>query len=181
MIFSGIEAEFRQNQVRPNQVMNQKGSTLTITLILMVILTLLVLNGLESSRWQEKISANVQNKKETFQAAESAIESVIREGQGPIDANNILAQSMFAIISRPEDGSSFDLSEPEITARALTCYDGAVPAVGYSQGVSSQSFMAFRYKIRGRGEISATQAISTNIQGVEKVAPSGGAMATRCP
>lgn len=159
----------------------QRGAVLVVTLILLLILTLLVLSGLESSRWEERISANIQKKKETFQSAESAIEQVIKEGNSPIDAGNILAQSMFTITPRPADGSSFDLSYPALTARAETCYDGAFPAMGYSQGEGSQSFMAFRYKIRGRGEIPSIQAISTNLQGVEKIGPSGGIMPKRCP
>ena len=52
---------------------NQRGATLAITLLILFIITLLGVSSIQVTQMQEKMSANIQDKEFSFNAAESAL------------------------------------------------------------------------------------------------------------
>lgn len=51
----------------------QRGATLAITLLMLLIVTLLAISSIQVTQMQEKMSANLQDKELSFHAAESAL------------------------------------------------------------------------------------------------------------
>ncbi|MBF0446683.1 MAG: hypothetical protein HQL67_00635 [Magnetococcales bacterium] len=159
----------------------EQGSVLIISLILLFLLTSLTVFGSQRSTLNEQLSGNTQKKRVTFQAAESAIESVVEEANGSLVAGNVLVDSIVNMVQRPTGNGGYDLVDVAILSQALTCYDGEGVIAGFSLGVGSQSFVAHRYKVRGRGTIAAIQAKTTHLQGAEKIGPSSGIVGGNCP
>ncbi|MBF0132520.1 MAG: hypothetical protein HQL75_08045 [Magnetococcales bacterium] len=157
-----------------------RGSVLVITLILLVVLTIITTSRMGINQVEEKVTANAQKNEMTFQAAESAIETVVQEGNGTLSSTNVLAQSLSAITLRPADGSSLNMNDASVSTRAVVCYSGEGVASGFSMGEDSQSFSWYIYQVRGRGEITTASAITTNLQGIRKLGPSGSVTAN-CP
>lgn len=158
-----------------------QGSVLIVSLIILFLLTFLAINGSRTSTLNEKLSGHAQKKMVTFQAAESAIESVLEEANGSLVAGNALVDSIIGIVQRPAPGVGYDLNDATIMSQSLVCYDGERVIPGFSMGVGAQSFVGHRYKVRGRGSIVTINARTTNLQGVEKIGPSSGGANRNCP
>ncbi|MBF0193967.1 MAG: hypothetical protein HQL71_05390 [Magnetococcales bacterium] len=159
----------------------EQGSVLIISLVMLFLLTFFAISGSKTSTLNEKISGNTQKKRVTFQAAESAIESVVEEANGSLVAGNVLVDGMVAMVERPVSGVGYDLNDATILSEALICYDGEAVIPGFSMGVGKQNFVGHQFKIRGRGSITAINALTTNLQGVEKIGPSSGGGTGNCP
>ncbi|MBF0369104.1 MAG: pilus assembly PilX N-terminal domain-containing protein [Magnetococcales bacterium] len=150
---------------------DERGSVLLIGLLFLLVVSALAITASRMSGLDERVSANSHRINITFQAAESAIESIIEEGNGNLDINNVLAQSMMAITQRPADGSSYDMADAHVESRGIICYDGEGIAPGFSLGEGTQNFTAHRFKFRGRGEIPDINSRSTNLQGARIIGP----------
>jgi Tfp pilus assembly protein PilX len=60
-----------------NRQSNERGATLVVGLIMLVVLTLLVLSGVRSSNVNLRVAGNMQKQAESSAAAQQAIEAVI--------------------------------------------------------------------------------------------------------
>jgi hypothetical protein len=159
----------------------EQGSVLVVSLMMLFLLTFLAIISSRTSTVNEKISGNLQKKRVTFQAAESAIESVVEEANGSLVVGNVLVDSITVMAQRPSASTGYDLNDATVISQSLTCYDGEKMAPGYSMGVGSQSFVLHQYKIRGRGSISVVGAETTNLQGAQKIGPSSDGATGNCP
>lgn len=61
----------------------QSGAALVIGLVILLVMTLLGVSSMNSSRTELKIAANIQNKSIAFQAAENAIQRVVLDPATP--------------------------------------------------------------------------------------------------
>jgi len=65
----------------------QKGAVLVIGLIILVVLTLLGVQGMRTNVAQERMAANMRERNVAFQAAESALR--VGESEGPFDGTGV--------------------------------------------------------------------------------------------
>ena len=111
----------------------QQGVALAISLILLVALTILGVATLTSTRFQEQITSNAQQKAVSFEAAESAINSVL------VDPELIIE----SIVENPsgehhDPGPVFPEGLDEFLSSALDQQIGGEKSLDISSSVSVQ-------------------------------------------
>jgi type IV pilus assembly protein PilX len=132
----------------------QRGATLVVGLVLLLVMTLLGITGLTSSAVNLAMAGNSQNAQNSFQAAESAIEVELRIGAADPD------------VPRINDGYNFGGGT---RARTETAFQATrLPPPGYSL----TEYQADHYVITSTGT-SARSAVSTHLQGFYVVVPGG--------
>lgn len=77
----------KAHYVRP--IDRQRGATLLIALVLLVVMTLLGLSSIRSTSMQERMGANLYDRSLAFQAVESAL----REAEATISINTVVTNS----------------------------------------------------------------------------------------
>ena len=133
----------------------QRGATLVIGLILLLVMTLLGITGLTSSTVDLAMAGNSQNAQNSFQAAESTIEVELRLGASGTDT--------------PRVDDNYDFGNGA-HGRAETAFQATrLPPPGYSL----TEYQADHYLITSTGT-AARSATSTHLQGFYVVVPAGG-------
>jgi uncharacterized iron-regulated membrane protein len=133
----------------------QRGATLVIGLILLLVMTLLGITGLAGSTVDLAMAGNSQNAQNSFQAAESTIEVELRLGASGTDA--------------PRVDDNYDFGNGT-HGRAETAFQATrLPPPGYSL----TEYQADHYLITSTGT-AARSASSTHLQGFYVVVPGGG-------
>jgi len=134
---------------------SQRGATLVIGLILLLVMTLLGIAGLTSSTVDLAMAGNSQNAQNSFQAAESTIEVELRLGASGTDT--------------PRVDDNYDFGNGT-HGRAETAFQATrLPPPGYSL----TEYQADHYLITSTGT-AARSATSTHLQGFYVVVPAGG-------
>lgn len=134
----------------------QRGSALLVSLVFLVILTVLGLSVMNTSHLEMKMAANAQFGNQAFQAAESAIDSVMRipkptlltfVGGAPTARNYFFNQT--TAVGFP-DGSQFFAE----TAATLTTFQqtGNVPGGGFSVSEDAGTPKAHHFTIESTGQ-----------------------------
>jgi hypothetical protein len=143
----------------------QSGIALFATLIILLVITVLATSSISVTSLEQTMATNIQAESMAFQASESAINAAMTN-----DA--LLLQ---AIDSAPGSWptSSIDLNDPKVTSVAEVRHMGTGNASGFSIGLESGMFGAFRFEIIGRGTVDAINVQSESTQGAYKIAPSG--------
>lgn len=153
----------------------ERGSALIVSLVFLIILTILGVSTMNTSRLELRMAANQQAANQAFQASASGIESTLIE-------TNIFNTSLEC---EPDDsvgvdhtfyynqkaGASFSDGTNTFLDRALsrTCFEvqGAVPAGGFSLG---SKVSAFHFRILSTAQ-SVGGSESQQVQGFYKVGP----------
>lgn len=163
---------------RELKTQNQDGMALVVGLMLMGVIALVSVAAMRGTRTQEQMAANNQNQVITFQAAESAIRSVIGEIAGVVDRPAGESQNVFSQSITAGEGSatpptrSFIDGTQGAQSTATVNYAGTAPSPGFSLDVSAGAVVAHQFQITSVGTVDATGATSTHIQGVERAGPS---------
>ena len=157
----------------------QQGVALAISLILLVALTILGVATLTSTRFQEQITSNAQQKAVSFEAAESAINSVLVDPDLIVDSivNNPSGQhhdpdpvhpaGLDAILSASLDqsnakGVSLDISS---TVSVQYCGERALQVGTELTGDQSKvRFVAMVFDVNGTAQIANSNANSDHVQ-----------------
>ncbi len=152
-----------------NMHKRQSGAALVIGLVILLVMTLLGVSSMNSSRTELKIAANIQNKSVAYQVAENAIQRLILNPATPWGSTekNTPVLSTYA----PED-------ENYSATTIMTLTDCRKNPIGYSlegDGINDGKGSANRAIIHnvksigdatapGTGAVVASSAISVGIQ-----------------
>jgi type IV pilus assembly protein PilX len=63
----------------PRQRSAQRGVTLIITLVMLVVITLIAISGIRSTTLNERMAGNSRDRQRAFQAAEAAVRSCLKQ------------------------------------------------------------------------------------------------------
>lgn len=134
----------------------QRGVSLLVTLVMLVVMTLLVVSAIRAGNANLKTTANLQVRQEAVQAAQTAIENILS------DRANFTAPAQ-RTVNVAVDGASATYA---VTVAAPTCLL-AVPVPGYSiefqDSAPSDSF----WDVRATTTDPGTGASATVQQGVK--------------
>jgi type IV pilus assembly protein PilX len=118
----------------------QSGAALIVGLILLLVLTVLGVSGMNTSRMEVRMAGNMQFRQDAFQLAESGIDVAIAGGG-------------FTTTSAP---STIDWLGTEYDRKAVTTFETAVPlsAVAFSMGntAGGGSVMAYHFDVESQGK-----------------------------
>jgi len=158
---------------------SQQGVALAISLILLVALTVLGVATLNSTRFQEQITSNAQQKAVSFEAAESAINSVLVDPQLIVDSivsnpagqhhnpEPVFPDGLEEILSESLDqengnGKSLDISS---TVTVQYCGERALQmGTELSGDQSGVRFVSMVFDVNGIAKIANTNANSDHLQ-----------------
>lgn len=144
----------------------QKGAVLVVSLIVLLVLTLMGIGGMNSSVMQERMASNAQNSNREFQAAESAIDSVMQD---------LMAGTYTALQAAMNSASS--ISAPTtvtitgLTADVRTQYLGEIYMTnGDSMNANEDTpfLKGHRYQVIGQAEMTGSGTPHRVYQGVER-------------
>ncbi len=150
----------------------QKGAALILSLIILLVISVIGLASMNTSILQERMSANAQNARQAFLAAEAAGQDLSRRLE-PMNSGS--AEWSHALDVLDAGIREATTPEPYIgvgtdkVASAELRYLGEVTLVeGHSFGEDIETFRQ-RYEIIGRATVTGTGAESTVIRGVSVV------------
>lgn len=136
----------------------QRGATLIVGLILLMVLTVLGVSGMNTSRMEVRMAGNTQFRQDAFQLAESGIDVAIASGT-------------FSTTPVP---TTIDWLGTDYDRKVVTTYQTAVPlsAVAFSMGNTSGggSVMAFHFDADSQGK-APRGANATHRQGFYVLGP----------
>ncbi len=143
---------------------SQSGAVLVVSLIFVLILALVGVSGMRTVIAERAMATNTQYSMESFQAAETAIESAITDVSVYAEALNL-----------PEGSQSthrtFDIDRPGapyiVASSATVSQGGHSLAIGFSVG----EYAAYPFTITGTGQIESIGAESVHIQTVQRIGP----------
>lgn len=140
---------------------SERGATLFVSLVLLVLISLLGVNALKNASVEEQMSANLYQKNITFQASESAVETSLE--------NIALLGTALGSNGAPVV-QNMTTTVPGVTATVTYTYVGDGPAGGFSIG-NGTGFAAAQMMITATGELAALNARTTTVHGVYRVSP----------
>jgi len=146
----------------------ERGATLIVSLIVLLVLTLIGVAGMNTSVMQERMAVNSQNSNRAFQAAESTVRSLMDE----VYANNLdlLRESMQ---NSSGVSSKVDVtidSDNGVTGSYKARYLGEVIITSGSSmdaDESSNQLKGFRYELEGEASVANTGASARVFKGIE--------------
>ena len=170
----------------------QRGVTLLVTLIMLVVLTLLVISAIRSSTINLHIAGNMQMQEEATASAQQAIEQVISTNftANPassvvnVDINNSGTTDYTADVAKPTclgstsiTNSSLDMTNPK-DAPCFSSSTASNSGIIYASGVPSTAVQSWCYSQQWDVKAKATAtsgsgANSTVHQGVSLRVPAG--------
>lgn len=141
-------------------IRRQRGTTLVVSLILLLVLTVLGVSGMSTSALELTMASNTQYHEDAFQAAETGIDIAVA-------TRNFTTLAPSAVPLTP-------LGDGTYQTQGLTTFAETtpVPDAGFSMGTNSGSVQAFHFDIvaTGTGPRGAT---ATHTQSFYVVGPGG--------
>ncbi len=139
----------------------QRGAVLVVSLVMLMVMTLVGISAMRSAVEEEKMSANSMNWNKTFQAAESAVNSVMADAE---------VQLAGAITEGEDSEFSTALttlySDGSVTSTASTTFNNEVGTVSGESTSVEGSTIAYSFEVIGTGTMTATGAASRIAQGI---------------
>jgi len=124
----------------------QRGATLIVGLILLLVLTVLGVSGMSTARMEVRMAGNTQFRQDAFQLAESGIDLAIAGGS----------------YNTTSTASTIDWLGAEYDRKAVTTFEAATPlsavafSMGNAAGGGSVSAYHFEVEAQGKGPRNAT-------------------------
>jgi type IV pilus assembly protein PilX len=149
-------------------VSRERGATLIVSLIVLLVLTLIGVAGMNTSVMQERMAANSQNSNRVFQGAESTLRALLDD----IQANDLdlLRQSMQRA-SGESDLVAVTIDQGNgVTGSFQARFLGEVIITSGSSmnaDESSSQLKGFRYELEGEAEMANTGAEAKIFKGIE--------------
>jgi type IV pilus assembly protein PilX len=143
-----------------NSIRYQRGTTLIVSLILLLVLTVLGVSGMSTATLELTMASNAQFHQDAFQAAETGIDVAISQRNFTTVAPSIVPLTPLG------DGS---YATQGVTTFAETT---PVPDAGFSMGVNSGTVQAFHFDVIAVGT-GPRNATSTHNQSFYVVGPGG--------
>ncbi len=142
-------------QHRP--VGRQRGATLVVGLVLLLVLTVLGVSGMNMATLEITMSSNSQFQQDAFQAAETGIDVPI-------------AQRNFTTFTATTNEGV--VGDGEYRSETVFMETTPVPDIAFSMGTSTGSVQAFHFNVRSVGT-GPRNAVSTHVQSFYVVGPGG--------
>ena len=171
---------------------NQRGATLVVGLVMLVVLTLLVLSAIRSSNVNMRIVGNMQMQEETSAAATQATEQVISSSNfttSPasqviaVDINNDGTTDYTANVSAPSCTASLALtnnnlnpanSDDATCISTSTAQQTGLIVSGVVSASTAQSWCYLQqWEVQAQVNDDRTGATATSVQGVSMRVPAG--------
>lgn len=141
----------------------QTGAALVVGLVLLMVLTILGVSGMTTSKLEVFMAGNKQFAENAFQAAETGINRVLESGNfttaGPVVAPMVVLPNGDTVVTN----TSFQIATPPPPR----------PGLGFSQGLGGGGFSAFHFEIDSSGT-SQRGAVSAHNQGFFVIGPGAG-------
>jgi|GEM_PF-2967301 len=137
---------------KPINSQHQNGAVLFTGLMLLLVLTLLGLSSVQNSTIEAKIANNYTQRNITFQAADSAINSIATQAvisQTLSAGGAIQVSNVDSICLDPTKDADDDCGDFYIEANARARFLGSAPAMGNSIG----TFTTYHFNFTGEGSI----------------------------
>ncbi|MBI5449920.1 MAG: hypothetical protein HY940_01035 [Gammaproteobacteria bacterium] len=141
--------------------MHQKGVAMLMGLIILLILTLLAVNGVRTTVFEKNMASNSQNQTVMFQAAESAIEGTVNDNSAIVSA-----LSGAGVVTRNFTHNGV-AGGPAISSTATVTGGASGPAVGYS----ISDFAVYPFTVESSATVGATSSQEKHVQGLQRVGP----------
>lgn len=139
--------------------LEQRGATLVVGLVLLLVLTVLGVSGITTASLEVTMAGNTQFHQDAFQAAETGIDIPIARRTFSTVAPTILPSTSLGDGIETRSRTTFEATTP-------------VPDVAFSMGTSSGSVQAFHFDIVAVGT-GPRNATSTHDQSFYVVGPGG--------
>ena len=141
---------------------NEKGATLVVALIMLVLISLIGVSSLKSASVVERMSANDYQKNITFQASESAAEVALAD----------TAQISQALINGVVQDAQVTTNIANVNATVTYRTAGTADTFGSSLG--AQGFSGQRIMVTSTGQMSTdANMVSRTVHGVVRLVPGG--------
>lgn len=149
-------------------VSRERGATLIVSLIVLLVLTLIGVAGMNTSVMQERMAVNSQNSNRVFQAAESTLRSLLDD----VQANDLdlLRQSMQRTSGESDlVNVTIDLDNGVTGSYQARFLGEVIITSGSSMDAdeSSNQLKGFRYELEGEAEMANTGAAARVFKGIE--------------
>ncbi len=162
----------------------QTGSALIVSLMIMVVMTILGISSISSTNLEERMSQNFQHNTMVFQAAESAINNIMKSGdEENTDFYNVDSDPLRTAATAGVDDTStiitldldpYDyLTNTTLGASATVVYKDEVDC--FVAGVSMDSDLSCHiFEVSSNASIGSTSTTGTHVQGISRLGPSSG-------
>lgn len=168
-------------------VAKQQGAALIVSLMILLIMAIIGVSALSNTGLEEKMSKNFQSSTIAFQAAESAIQQVVIQGDaggtGQYDnpfyvaADDPLLMALDAGLDDASTVVSHDLDpnayivNTQLNANSTVIYKSD----GYCPGTSTDVSICYYFEVSAAVEIENTGTTATHVQGVGRPSPNTNA------
>jgi len=165
----------------------QKGVSLVVSLVLLAAMTVIGVSTLSGTRLNEQMASNSQQKSVVFEAAESAIETIVNDYEDlygalidtTVEFNNPDAVPIPDSRSNLNDG--FDLSDEEGvvvdvdgTLTVQYCGEGLLVGTSLDASLDSPAYASVLVDINGIANISSSGASADHVRRVAFTLPQTG-------
>jgi len=141
---------------------NEKGATLVVALIMLVLISLIGVSSLKSASVVERMSSNDYQKNITFQASESAAEVAL------LDTAQISQAMINGVVPDAEITTNIANVSATVTYRTA----GTADTFGSSLG--AQGFSGQRIMVTSTGQMTTdANMVSRTVHGVVRLVPGG--------
>jgi len=141
---------------------NEKGATLVVALIMLVLISLIGVSSLKSASVVERMSSNDYQKNITFQASESAAEVAL------LDTAQISQAMINGVVQDAEITTNIANVSATVTYRTA----GTADTFGSSLG--AQGFSGQRIMVTSTGQMTTdANMVSRTVHGVVRLVPGG--------
>lgn len=150
----------------------QQGAALIISLVILLVISVIGLASMNTSILQERMSANSQNARQAFFAAEAAGQDLSRKLEPMNSASTEWKHALTVLdagVREPTAPSSYtDLGSDKVASAELRYLGEATLVEGHSFGEDIETFR-HRYEIIGNATVTGTGAESSVVSGVSVV------------
>ena len=141
---------------------NEKGATLVVALIMLVLISLIGVSSLKSASVVERMSENDYQKNITFQASESAAEVAL------LDTARISQALINGTARNPQVATNITNVSASVT------YTTAGTADTFGSSLGAQGFSGQRIMVTSTGQMSTdANMVSRTVHGVVRLVPGG--------
>lgn len=138
------------------QSTSQRGVSLLVTLVMLVVMTLIVVSAIRAANANLKTTANLQLRQEAVQAVQTAVENILS------DRSNFTAPANKTVNVTVDGGST----TYQVNVTAPTCLL-AVPVSGYSIDFAASAPSDSYWDVKATTTDASTGASATVHQGVK--------------
>lgn len=156
------------NHKKPVSAYRERGATLIVSLIVLLVLTLIGVAGMNTSVMQERMAVNSQNSNRAFQAAESTVRALMDDVYD--NDLTVLRQSMQNASSKSDVTNVTIDQDNGVTGSYQARFLGEVIITSGSSmdaNESSNQLKGFRYELEGEASVANTGASARVFKGIE--------------